>query len=94
MGAVFLARVIIGFGNVIIMLICLQAIMSWFVNVFPAGVAKFYNVVCMIVDPFVRPFRKLTMRFAYTIGIDLSPLIAIIVIETVCRILAMIIISV
>ena len=37
MGSLFLARVITGFGNIIIMLICLQAIMSWFVSVFPNG---------------------------------------------------------
>ncbi len=94
MGSLFLARVITGFGNIIIMLICLQAIMSWFVNVFPNGVARFYNVLCAIVDPFIRPFRKLTMRFAYSVGIDFSPLIAIIVIEIVCRLLAVIILSV
>ena len=94
MGSLFLARVITGFGNIIIMLICLQAIMSWFVNVFPNGVARFYNVRCAIVDPFIRPFRKLTMRFAYSVGIDFSPLIAIIVIEIVCRLLAVIILSV
>ena len=45
MGSLFLARVITGFGNIIIMLICLQAIMSWFVSVFPNGVAKFYSVL-------------------------------------------------
>ena len=93
MVSLFLARVITGFGNIIIMLICLQAIMSWFVSVFPNGVAKFYSVLCTIVDPFIRPFRKLTMRFAYSVGIDFSPLIAIIVIEIVCRLLAVIVLS-
>ena len=89
----FLARVITGFGDVIIILICLQAIMSWFARAFSGGLMKFYDLLCTIVDPFIRPFRKLTMRFAYSFGIDFSPLIAIIVIQLVCRLAAVLILS-
>ena len=40
MGTYFIVRVITGFGNVIITLICLQAIMSWFVSAMPPGVIR------------------------------------------------------
>lgn len=64
MGTYFIVRVITGFGNVIITLICLQAIMSWFVSAMPPGVIRFYNLLASLTEPFVRPFRKLTARFA------------------------------
>ncbi len=66
MGTYFIVRVITGFGNVIITLICLQAIMSWFVSAMPPGVIRFYNLLASLTEPFVRPFRKLTARFAYS----------------------------
>ena len=68
MGTYFIVRVITGFGNVIITLICLQAIMSWFVSAMPPGVIRFYNLLASLTEPFVRPFRKLTARFAYSMG--------------------------
>lgn len=71
MGTYFIVRVITGFGNVIITLICLQAIMSWFVSAMPPGVIRFYNLLASLTEPFVRPFRKLTARFAYSMGIGL-----------------------
>ena len=74
MGTYFIVRVITGFGNVIITLICLQAIMSWFVSAMPPGAIRFYNLLASLTEPFVRPFRKLTARFAYSMGIDFSPL--------------------
>lgn len=94
MGTYFIARVIMGFGDVIITLICLQAIMSWFVRMMSAGMMKFYNLVASLTEPFIRPFRKLTMRFAYSMGIDFSPVIAIIAIQLVCRLIAVLILSI
>ena len=95
MGTYFIVRVITGFGNVIITLICLlQAIMSWFVSAMPPGVIRFYNLLASLTEPFVRPFRKLTARFAYSMGIDFSPLIAIIAIQLICRLIAVLILSI
>ena len=94
MGTLFIVRVITGFGDIIIMLICLQAIMSWFAGSLSGGFARFYNLLGSLVEPFIRPFRKLTMRFAYSVGIDFSPLFAIIAIQLVCRVIAMILISI
>lgn len=91
MGTYFIVRVITGFGNVIITLICLQAIMSWFVSAMPPGVIRFYNLLASLTEPFVRPFRKLTARFAYSMGIDFSPLIAI---QLICRLIAVLILSI
>lgn len=94
MGTYFIAKVISGFGDVIITLICLQAIMSWFVSALPPGGMRFYNLLASLTEPFIRPFRRLTARFAYSMGIDFSPLIAIIVIQMVCRLIAVAILSV
>lgn len=58
MGTYFIVRVITGFGNVIITLICLQAIMSWFVSAMPPGVIRFYNLLASLTEPFVRPFSE------------------------------------
>ena len=91
MGTYFIVRVITGFGNVIITLICLQAIMSWFVSAMPPGVIRFYNLLASLTEPFVRPFRKLTARFAYSMGIDFSPLIEI---QLICRLIAVLILSI
>ena len=94
MGTYFIVRVITGFGNVIITLICLQAIMSWFVSAMPPGVIRFYNLLASLTEPFVRPFRKLTAGCAYSMGIDFSPLIAIIAIQLICRLIAVLILSI
>ena len=94
MGTYFIVRVITGFGNVIITLICLQAIMSWFVSAMPPGAIRFYNLLASLTEPFVRPFRKLTARFEYSIGIYFSPLIDIIAIHFICRLIAVLILSI
>ena len=48
MGTYFIAKVISGFGDVIITLICLQAIMSWFVSALPPGGMRFYNLLASL----------------------------------------------
>ncbi len=94
MGKYFIVRVITGFGDIIIMLICLQAIMSWFVGSLSGGFARFYHSLGALTEPFIRPFRKLTMKFAYSVGIDFSPLLAIIAIQIVCRLIAVLVFSI
>ena len=94
MGKLFIVRVITGFGDIIIMLICLQAIMSWFAGSLSGGFARFYGFLGSLVEPFILPFRKLTMRFAYSVGIDFSPLFAIIAIQLICRLIAIILLAV
>ena len=42
----------------IITLICLQAIMSWFVSAMPPGVIRFYNLLASLTEPFVPPVSE------------------------------------
>ena len=58
------------------------------------NVIRFYKLLASLTEPFVRPFRKLTARFAYSMGIDFSPLIAIIAIQLICRLIAVLILSI
>lgn len=90
----FLIKVLTGFGNVIIVLICIQSVMSWFVHNLPPSFKKFYSMIASLTDPFIRPFRKLTMKFAYSTGIDFAPLFGIMAIQVVTRLLAVILITV
>ena len=84
----FLAAGISYFGDIIIMLICIWAIMSLFTASFPRTLMKVYDFLGMIVEPFIRPFRGLMARFGSGMGLDFSPLIAILAIRVVCRIIA------
>lgn len=59
MGTYFIVRVITGFGNVIITLICLQAIMSWFVSAMPPGAIRFYNLLASLTEPSSARFGSL-----------------------------------
>lgn len=87
----FLTYVISGFCNIIILMIVIQAIMSWFVPMFSDSLRRVYNGIDMVTDPFIRPFRKLMQRFTYSIGIDFSPLIAIIAIQMINRLIVILI---
>ncbi len=83
----FIAYVISGFLDIIVLLIVVQAIMSWFIPVLPASLRRLYGYLSMATEPFIRPFRRLTQRFTYSTGIDFSPLIAIIAIQLLCRVI-------
>lgn len=74
--------------DIVVMLIVIEAIMSWFVPAMPYQVRRIYEIISMLTDPFVRPFRKLTERFAYASGVDFAPLIAVIVIQGIGKGLA------
>jgi YggT family protein len=91
MGRYIIATAIYLFSDIVITLICVQAVMSWFTPYFGSTLSRVYNVIAYLTEPFVRPFRGLCQRFTYSIGIDFSPLIAIIVIQVVARVLIAII---
>ncbi len=84
----FLAYAISVFGDIIIMLICVRAIMSWFQGAFSYGIRRFYDALGVLTEPFIQPFRRLIARFTYSIGIDFSPLIAIVVVRAICYVIA------
>lgn len=89
-----LIYVISGICRLLILLICLEAIMSWFVPQMPYQMVRFFGLLQSITEPVVRPFRGISQRFAYSWGIDFSPLLAILVIELVQKVLIAILIQV
>ncbi len=82
-----LIRAINLFARLLISLICIEAVMSWFQGSFTPAIWKFYGGLRSVTEPFVDPFRKLIWRFSGNSGIDFSPLVAVLVIELVQRIL-------
>lgn len=79
--------VINGIYHLVILVIVLQAIMSWFVASMPDPIFRFYELLCNLTEPVISPFRRITERFIPSMGVDFSPLIAILVIGLVKRIL-------
>ena len=69
-------------------LIVAEAIMSWFVMAMPYQLRRVYEFIQMITEPVVRPFRKLTVRFTYSMGIDFSPVFALLAVQLVQRLLS------
>ncbi len=81
--AFFLIQVIRIFCNVLVTLIVIQAIMSWFQMYFSPGVRKAYDILTGVTEPFIRPFRNLLRRLMPMTMIDFSPIIAILAIQLV-----------
>lgn len=75
------------FARILITLICISAVMSWFQGSFTPGIWKIYNLLQTATEPFIAPFRNLIWRFSSGSGIDFSPLVAILAIELVAKIL-------
>lgn len=75
-----LARAISFFIEILITLIIVEALMSWFVR--PGSRwYRIYDSLHGLTEPLLYPFRQLTSSFAYRTGIDFSPLVAIIVLQ-------------
>lgn len=81
-----LIRAISWFAEILIMLLCLRAIMSWFVRDFNTTLGSIYKIVISLTEPFVAPFRKLLAN-TNTGMLDFSVLIAFFAIEIVERLL-------
>lgn len=74
------------FGQILIYLIIAEAVMSWFVR--PGDrVYPFFLSIRRLTDPLLRPFRTLMGRFSMNMGIDFSPVLAIIAISMIQGIL-------
>ena len=80
-----LACAVYWFCDILVMLIVVEAIMSWFVPAMPYQLQRIYGFIQTLTEPFLRPFRMLLQRFTYSIGIDFSPILAILVIQMVGR---------
>ncbi|MGI6752272.1 MAG: YggT family protein [Anaerovoracaceae bacterium] len=74
------------FGQILIYMIIAEAIMSWFVR--PGDrVYPFFLSLRRLTEPLMRPFRNLMGRFGMSMGIDFSPIFAIIAISMIQGIL-------
>lgn len=81
------------FGSVATYAICIKAILSWFVAAMPQPLGKIYYYLGIFTEPLEAPFRKLLRRFSSGIGLDFSPILAIMAIQFVCRLLSYLIIA-
>lgn len=84
---VLLARAVNLFSEVIVTLIIVSALMSWFTSSFGPGLWRVYRVIQSLTEPFLSPFRKLLWRFTSQMGIDFSPIVAILAVQFIARIL-------
>ena len=91
---ILIARVINLFSDIIVILICIGAVMSWFTSSFGPGLWKVYGLIRSVTEPVISPFRKLLWRFSSQTGIDFSPVIAILAIQLIVRILTRILVSI
>lgn len=86
--AALLSFAVAAFCEVIVLLICVEAIMSWFVMHFSPGLRRIYGFICNLTEPFLMPFRGIMRPFAMRTGIDFSPVVAILVLQMVARLLS------
>jgi YggT family protein len=91
---IMIVRVINLFSDVIVALICAGAVMSWFTSSFGRGLWKIYNLIQSVTEPLIRPFRNLLWRFSSQMGIDFSPVLAILAIQFAARVLTRILINI
>ena len=76
------------FCNILVALLLIRALMSWFVRDMYSPMGKIYGA---IIEPIVMPFRRLLSRFN-TGMLDFSVLLAMLVIEMAGNILVKIIV--
>lgn len=92
-----LAYTVVRLGDIITAAICIKALMSWFMamsyNSVGPGIARIYELLTRITDPFVVPCRNFMQRFFNTGMFDFSSMVAIILIELVTRVIGTILIS-
>ena len=74
------------FYNVLMILIFARVLGSWFIRD-PYAIPKPYYVIIQLTEPILGPFRKLLSRFQGNMGIDISPVLAIIVLNFIYRML-------
>lgn len=92
--AVILGFAISAFCEIIVVMICAEAIMSWFAAGFSPGIMKVYMTLRQLTAPVLMPFRKLLQPISYKMGIDFSPVAAVFALQIVARVLVMIVYSI
>ena len=79
------------FCNILVVLLLIRALMSWFVRDMYSPMGKIYGAIIRFTEPIVMPFRRLLSRFN-TGMLDFSVLLAMLVIEMAGNILVKIIV--
>lgn len=75
------------FCNVLVIIILAEAVMSWFVRPGDRAYSIFLSVR-RLTEPILRPFRSLLGRIGFGgMGMDFSPILAIIVIGMIQRLI-------
>lgn len=82
---IFLLQFIVWLLNIFEFMIVIVAIMSWLIafgviNIYNSGVRAVYDGLNAVIDPLLRPIRRIV---PITGGLDISPLILIILIELI-----------
>ena len=79
------------FCNILVALLLIRALMSWFVRDMYSPMGKIYGAIIRFTEPIVMPFWRLLSRFN-TGMLDFSVLLAMLVIEMAGNILVKIIV--
>lgn len=91
---ILIAKAINTFVNLVVTLICVGAVMSWFTPSFGPQLWKIYSLIQSLTEPIIYPFRKLLWRFSSQMGIDFSPVIAILALQFIARVLIRILVGI
>ena len=67
----------------VILLIIAESLLSWIIR---DGRNEMMNILRTITNPILEPFRRIQERFFGNMGIDLSPLFAIIVLQMISKV--------
>ncbi|MEG1930081.1 MAG: YggT family protein [Anaerovorax sp.] len=76
------------FCEIIVYMILIRAIMSWFVRNPYGSIYKLYMILCQVTDLIIEPCRRLLQRFRIGTGpLDFAPMVAIIFVFLIQNIL-------
>ncbi|MDD6042386.1 MAG: YggT family protein [Eubacteriaceae bacterium] len=89
---IILIRAISWFSDLLTLLLCIRAILSWFARDPYSPVGKAYYAMVRITEPIVSPCRELLRRLNANTGmLDFSLLLAFFMVRIVARLLAMLV---
>lgn len=76
------------FCEIIVYMILIRAIMSWFVRNPYGTIYKIYMILCQVTDLVIEPCRRLLQRFGIGMGpLDFAPMLAILIIFLIQNVL-------
>lgn len=82
----FIQSLIVNLLRVLETIVLIQCLLSWFIR---DGRNEIMNLLKTITNPILEPFRRIQERFFGNMNIDLSPLLAILVLQFIRRTVVM-----